>query len=224
MKNTARIAAFAGFMALTSLSRAFADDGAAAATNSTPVVAEEEKDGWSFTAYAYTYLQENDRDYLQPTFTADRGWLHLEARYNYEDYETASFWVGYNLSFGKDIAVTLTPMVGGALGETKGFAPGFRLNAEWWKLTLYSEGEFFFDAGSSNDDFFYNWSELSLDMTHGFRVGLVAQKETSEDVRRGFLAGFKWDQKGLGEVDLTAYLFDLDQDEQMYVFAVGLSF
>jgi len=224
MKNSARILALAGLVVLTFVSRGVADDGAAAATNSTPVVAEEEKDGWSFTAYAYTYFQENDRDYIQPTFTADRGWLHLEARYNYEDYETASFWVGYNWSFGKDIAVTLTPMIGGAIGETKGFAPGFRLNAEWWKLTLYSEGEYFFDADSSDDDFFYNWSELSMDVTHGFRVGLVMQKETDEDVRRGFLAGFKWDQKGLGEVDLTAYLFDLDQDEQMYVFAVGLSF
>jgi len=224
MNNTSRMLALASLVILVAASRGIADDSITAATNSVTALPEVEDNKWSFTAYAYTYLQENDRDYVQPTFTADRGWLHLEARYNYEDYETASFWVGYNLSFGKEISVTLTPMIGGALGETKGFAPGFRLNTEWWKLTLYSEGEYFFDAHSSSDDFFYNWSELSIDVTHGFRAGLVMQKETHEDVRRGFLVGYSWDQKGFGEVDLTAYLFDLDRDEQMYVFAVGVSF
>jgi hypothetical protein len=197
---------------------------AAAATNAAPVLPDEEESAWSFSAYAYTYLQEGDRDYLQPTFTADRGWLHLEARYNYEDYETFSFWVGYNWSFGEAIAVTLTPMVGGALGETKGVAPGFRLNAEWWKLTLYSEGEYFFDADDSDDDFFYNWSELNLDITHGLRAGLVMQKETSEDVRRGFSVGYTWEIERLGDLDLGAYFFDLDKADEMYVFAIGLSF
>ena len=197
---------------------------AAAATNAAPVVTEEEESAWSFSAYAYTYLQEGDRDYVQPIFTADRGWLHLEARYNYEDYETFSFWVGYNWSFGEDIAVTLTPMVGGAVGETKGVAPGFRLNAEWWKLTLYSEGEYFFDADESDDDFFYNWSELNLDLTHGFRAGLVIQKETSEDVRRGFSVGYTWEIEKLGELDLVAYFFDLDKANEMYVLAIGLNF
>jgi hypothetical protein len=218
-----RFVALAGLIFLTFSQRTVADDGAAA-TSPAPAVPEAGDKEWSFSAYAYTYLQEHDRDYIQPTFTADRGWLHLEARYNYEDYETVSLWVGYNWSFGKEIAVTLTPMIGGALGETKGFAPGFRFNAEWWKLTLYSEGEYFLDGDSSADDFFYNWTELSLDVTHGFRAGVVIQAETDATVRRGLLAGFKWEQEGLGELDLTAYLFDLDKDDKMFVFAVGVNF
>jgi len=189
-----------------------------------PTPEEAEEDGWSFALYTSTYLQQSDRDYFQPTITADRGWLHLEGRYNYEDYETASFFVGYNITFGQEISVTLTPMVGGAFGEVEGVAPAYRLSAEWRKLALYSEGEYFFNADNSEDGYFYTWSELNLDVALGFHAGLVMQKETSEDVRRGFSVGYVWEMAKLGELDLTVYFFDLDKGEEMYVFGANFTF
>src|SRR5262245_10553406 len=78
---------------------------------------------WSFSATAYVYVVPGDRDYVQPTFTADRNWLHLEARYNYEDLETGSAWVGYNFAFGERLAVKGTAMLGGVFGKTTGIAP-----------------------------------------------------------------------------------------------------
>src|SRR5262249_1982890 len=73
-----------------------------AATNAPPPLAEEaEKPEWSFSASAYAYFVPDSREYVQPTFTADRDWLHLEARYNYENLETGSAWLGYNFSGGK---------------------------------------------------------------------------------------------------------------------------
>ena len=65
-------------------------------TANTPPDADEE--AWSFSASAYTYAVPDDSNYVQPTFTADRGWLHLEARYNYEALDTGSAWIGYNFS------------------------------------------------------------------------------------------------------------------------------
>ena len=50
---------------------------------------------WSFSSSMYIYQVRDDRNYAQPTLTADRGWLHLEARYNYEDRKTGSLWLGY---------------------------------------------------------------------------------------------------------------------------------
>ena len=195
------------------------------ATQGAPSALEEvDEDGWSFALYTSTYLQQSDRDYFQPTITADRGWLHLEGRYNYEDFETVSFFVGYNITFGQEISVTLTPMVGGAFGEVEGVAPAYRLSAEWRKLALYSEGEYFFNADNSDDGYFYTWSELNLDVAYGFHLGLVMQKETSEDVRRGFSVGYGWEMAKLGEVDLTVYFFDLDKGEEMYVFGANFSF
>src|SRR5262249_44183759 len=81
---------------------------------------------WSFSAVAYTYIVPHSRSYVQPTITADREWLHLEARYNYEDLETGSLWVGYNFSIGDKISLNITPMFGGVFGKTNGIAPGLR--------------------------------------------------------------------------------------------------
>jgi hypothetical protein len=72
-----------------------------AVTNPLP---EADEKAWSFSASAYTYFVPDDRDFVQPTFTADRGWLHLEARYNYEALDTGSAWVGYNFSGGDKLA------------------------------------------------------------------------------------------------------------------------
>ena len=130
---------------------------------------------------------------MQPTFTADRGWLHLEARYNYEALDTGSAWVGYNFSGGEKLAWEFTPMLGGVFGDTTGIAPGYKGSLSWWKLELYSEGEYVFDTGSSSDSFFYNWSELTLAPVEWFRFGLVTQRtrvyKTDRDIQRGAARG-----------------------------------
>ena len=64
---------------------ASADALAQTTTNAPPTPTEEPDDkAWSLAASAYTYFVPDSANYVQPTFTADRGWLHLEARYNYE--------------------------------------------------------------------------------------------------------------------------------------------
>ena len=136
----------------------------------------------------------DSRNYVQPTVTADRQWLHLEARYNYEDLDTGSAWVGYNFSVGEKLSLDFTPMLGGVFGNTTGIAPGYRGTLSWWKLVLYSEGEYVFDTGDRSASFFYNWSELSFSPVEWFRFGLVAQRtrayESDRDIQRGFLVGF----------------------------------
>ena len=171
------------------------DTCSAHATNSAPLAAEADEKAWSFSASVYTYIVPDDRDYVQPTFTADRGWLHLEARYNYEALETGSAWVGYNFSGGEKLAWEFTPMLGGVFGDTTGIAPGYKGSLSWWKLELYSEGEYVFDTGDSSDSFFYNWSELTLAPVDWFRFGLVTQRtrvyQTDRDIQRGLLVGFR---------------------------------
>jgi hypothetical protein len=192
-------------------------------TNTAPVVAEETAGrAWSFSASAYTYIVPDSREYVQPTFTADRDWLHLEARYNYEDLETGSAWVGYNFSGGDKLTFEITPMLGGVFGNTTGIAPGYKGSLNWWKLELFSEGEYVFDTGDSSESFFYTWSELTLAPADWFRFGLVAQRtklyQTDFDIQRGFLVGFSFKR-----VDLTTYVFN-SADKPTFVFAVGVSF
>ncbi|MGH7492218.1 MAG: hypothetical protein ACREOO_07470 [bacterium] len=81
---------------------------------------------WSFYASGYAYFVPDDQDYLAPIFTADRGRLHLEARYNYEDLETGSVFLGWNFSVGDELSLEATPMIAGIFGNTAGIAPGYK--------------------------------------------------------------------------------------------------
>ena len=126
---------------------------------------------WSFSAVAYTYIVPGSRSYVQPTITADREWLHLEARYNYEDLETGSLWVGYNFSIGDKISLNITPMLGGVFGKTNGIAPGLRGSLKWWRLEFVSDYEYVFNTRERTDSFFSLWSELTLSPFDWLRMG-----------------------------------------------------
>lgn len=194
------------------------------ATISDPSAIESETGSkWAFSASVYTYIMPEGDDYAQPTVTADRGWLHLEVRYNYEALKTGSAWLGYNFAGGEELAWEITPMVGGVFGDLNGIAPGYKGSLGWWKLELYSEGEYVFDTGNSSDSFFYNWSELTLAPWERLRFGLVTQRthvyQTDREIQRGLLVGFSF-----RKVDLTTYVFNPDEGKPTWVVAVAMNF
>jgi hypothetical protein len=226
LKNMRRLASIAIGVGLASgdlLAQATTSAPVSAATNTTPALTKEaDEKAWSFSVSAYTYIVPDSREYVQPTVTADRGWLHLEARYNYEALETGSAWVGYNFAGGKKLAWEFTPMLGGVFGDTTGIAPGYKGSLSWWKLELSSEGEYVFDTRDSSGSFFYNWSELTLAPVEWFRFGLVTQRtrayQTDREIQRGLLAGFSFKR-----VDFTTYVFNPD-DKPTVVLAMSVNF
>ena len=178
---------------------------------------------WSVSASVYTYLLPDEGNYAQPTLAADRDALHLEARYNYEALDTASAWAGYNFEGGQAITWAITPMLGGVFGDTTGIAPGYKGSLGWWKLELYSEGEYVFDTGESSDSFFYNWSELSIAPVEWLRAGVVTQRtrayRSDRDIQRGLLVGVTYRQ-----LDVTAYVLNPDESTPTAVIALVLGF
>jgi len=99
-----------------------------------------DENAWSCSVAAFTYILSDDRHYVQPTVTANHGWLHLEARSNYEGLNTGSAWMGVNFRGGKTLEWEFTPLVGGVFGDTAGVAPGFE-GSLGWKLEWSGETE-----------------------------------------------------------------------------------
>ena len=193
-----------------------------AAESATTVQEEEaEQSAWSFSASAYAYLVPDDVDYVQPTIIADHQWLHLEARYNYEDHDTVSLWGGYNFSCGEKVIFDATPMLGVVSGDTRGFAPGYSLGLAWRWLELYSEGEYLFSTQDEAESFFYSWSTLTLSPVDWLQLGLVGQRtrvyESDLEIQRGFLVGVS-----VHNVTMTAHMFNPDLDEPTYVIALAV--
>ena len=188
-----------------------------------PTSEEGKESAWSYSFSVLTYLEQHAKDYANPNFTADRDWLHLEARYNYEDLKTGSVWFGYNFNTGEKLKFVVTPMLGGVFGGITGIAPGYTITVHYRSIELSTQAEYFFDAGTSAGDFFYSWSELSAAPADWFRVGIVVERTqasgSNSDVRRGPLVGFKYK-----DIDLTTYWLAPGSDEAAFVFSVTMNF
>jgi hypothetical protein len=183
--------------------------------------AEERETSYSISIA--TYLSQHGRDYANPTFTLDRGVFHFESRYNYESIKTASVWIGYNFAFGDKLAIEAIPMVGGVFGDITGVAPGYTISASWKSIEFYTQGEYFFDGGTSANNFFYTWTELSYTIAEHFRIGLLLDRTKALgedlDVRRGPLIGFNYKN-----VDFSTYWLSPGTKDGTIIFAVAMEF
>jgi hypothetical protein len=181
------------------------------------------QDAWEFHLSGALYALPAESDFVQPTFRADRGTLHLEARYDYEDRNSASFFAGANFEWGEKVTFSLTPMLGGLVGDTDGIVPGFEADFAVGKLEAYGEAEYVFDLNDSSSHFFYMWSELSLRPIHWLRAGLVTQRtrvyQTERDIQRGLLVGVSFKR-----LEAAVYFFNPGSDDHFAVVSLGVSF
>jgi hypothetical protein len=168
------------------------------------------------------YIIPNGTDYASPVFSADRSWLHLEARYNDENLRTGSLCLGYNFAAGKKLALNVTPMIGGVFGRTTGIAPGCEASLSYEKVQLSVSNEYVFDTTHKSGNFYYTWPQLTYSATNWLRVGLMAERtrafQTSLDVQRGFLVGIsrtKWES--------IVYIFNAGFTDPTVVLELGLN-
>ena len=165
----------------------------------------------------------NQDGYGSPAFAADHKWLHLEARYNYENLRTASLWTGYNFSFGQTLTLAVTPMIGGVFGRTTGIAVGCHAALTYKKVELSVSNEFVADTGDRASSFYYAWPQLTYSPLDWLHAGLAAQRtkayQTTLDIQRGFFVGFS-----RKKIDFTTSIFNAGWTRPTVVLEFGFSF
>lgn len=170
---------------------------------------------WAFDASANIYFT-SDKNFINPVVTADKGKLHLEARYNYEEFNTASLWGGYNFSTGKKWVLQATPMLGMVFGKVNGIAPGIELSLSHKWLEFYTEGEWFGSFENKEENFTYSWSDLYFYPKDWLWLGLSGQRlrtfESSLEMQKGLLAGGRFKK-----FYLTSYFYDPFSDGNFYL-------
>ncbi len=188
----------------------------AASSNPTP-------NPWSFSLTTSGYIVPGNQSYVSPDFSADRGWLHLEARYNNEAIHTGSLWAGYNFSAGKKLVLDLTPIFGVVFGNLNGVAPGYLTSLTYKRTQISSSGEYVFDTQNRHGDFFYNWNQITYSPLTWLQIGLVSQRtrvyHTSLDMQRGVLVGFTYKR-----MNFTTNVFNFGWTTPTEVLSLGLNF
>lgn len=182
---------------------------AAAQAPATPASSQPPANNWEYSFTFDAFFVPDDVNYGNPVFSADHKWLHLEARYNYENLHTGSLWAGYNFTWGKSVVLDVTPMLGAVFGRTNGIAPGCEASLSYKKFALSISNEFVITPPDSSNSFYYTWPQVTYSPMSWLKVGGVAQRtkayHTAFDVQRGFLVAFNhknW--------EATTYIFNPD--------------
>jgi hypothetical protein len=204
----------------------------AAALACTAVGAEEasgrraappDKPSWEFALTAYPTDVRGGDNYTSGIGVADRGPLHLEARYNYESVGARSAFVGWTFSGGDTITWEVTPLLGGAWGSVHAFVPAVEASVAWRQFDFYIEGEYVRDNHQHTDSYYYAWSELGFRPAEWLRFGLVAQRTRAyggeRDVQRGPFAQLTWRRVTLG-----GFWFNPGSKDQVFVASLGVAF
>jgi hypothetical protein len=184
--------------------------------------AQSDSSKWNFSTDLNFYFIPDDF-FVLPVFRADKNKLHLEARYNYEDRETFSGWIGYNFMGGENWEYTITPMAGGVTGNLDGLAAGLEITLTYKNFELYTESENFFDLGSSENNYFYNWTDLTYSPLDWLWVGISGQRtrlyQTELDIQRGLILG-----AGFKNIEFTTYTFNLGTDDPFLLVTLSAIF
>jgi hypothetical protein len=156
--------------------------------------------------------------------SADRGPLHLEARWNYEAIGAGTAFVGTNWRRDGEVALTLVPMLGVAFGNLRGVVPALEASIAWRWLDAYVEVEYVRDVEDRSRSFAYAWSELGVSPGGGWRLGAVAQRsrryESSREIQRGLFA-----QLEVGSATLGLFVFEpTDPSRRSTLLMVGVGF
>jgi hypothetical protein len=176
---------------------------------------------WEFALTAYpTVVQDADNNYTSAIATANRGALHLEARYSYEAVGARSAFVGWNFSGGESLTWEITPLLGGVWGPLQAVVPGVELSLAYGRFDFYLEGEYVDDG---DEPYTYAWSELGFAAQDWLRIGLAVQRTRifgeERDIQRGPFAQVSWDRFTLG-----GYWFNPGADDQIFIGSVGVAF
>jgi hypothetical protein len=177
---------------------------------------------WELGADLNFYFFSDDF-FVLPAIRADKNKLHLEARYNYEDLNTFSGWVGYNFMGGKNLEFVITPMLGGVVGNSNGIAPGLEVTLNYKGFEFYSESEYLFETESNANNFYYNWADLTYSPTDWLWFGLSGQRtrlyQTDLEIQRGIILG-----GGYKNWELTGYVYNIGFDDPFVLFTLSASF
>jgi hypothetical protein len=130
---------------------------------------------WAYSITVDAYFSPNQAGYATPIVTADRSWLHLEGRYNYEDLDTGSLWAGYNFAAGKKLMLDVTPMIGGVFGRTSGIAPGCEASLSYKKIALSVSNEYVYNPARKSENFYYSWLQLTYSPARWLNFGALTQ-------------------------------------------------
>lgn len=172
----------------------------------------------------YHYMGKGQPYVFMPIayFKTARNW-YAEARYNYEDIETFSLYLGKSFTGDNNLSYTFTPLIGAAIGRFRGVSTGLNVDLEYGKFFFSAQSQYSMatDKGKGNEDFFYSWSEAGYQPLDWFYAGATFQQTFTayeKLLEPGVFFGFSF-----GRYSIPVYAFDLLNNQRYFIIGITVS-
>jgi hypothetical protein len=170
----------------------------------------------------YTYIQQQEP--LTPVplvyFQTSKSW-YAELRYNYEELQTFSIYLGKNFSGGENFSYSFTPIAGRIMGDMNGYSIGLNTDLEYKKLFFSSQSQYSASVNDRHQNFFFAWSELGYKPLKWFYAGVALQNthvhKTNAKCEPGLLVGLEFDR-------LSVPVYALSPASENRYFIIGINF
>ena len=147
--------------------------------------------------------------------------VYTELRYNYEDLNTVSGYIGKTLEINGNSNFSVSPMAGLVVGNYTGGSLAMNTDFEYKKIYFSSQAQYTINKDDETNNFFYNWSELAYYTLPWLYTGVTLQQtwlpETKMKTVPGILAGFKKNRWSV-----PVYLFNPAGKERYFIIGVNI--
>jgi hypothetical protein len=166
------------------------------------------------------YIYRDAQSFLVPLvyFKSHNNW-YASFRYNYEESQTFSFQFGKTFSKEGPVSYSVTPLAGLLAGKFQGLSIGTLAEMETGKFSFYTEPEYCIRLNNPSENFFYNWTELSVQPSKIFYTGFALQtieyKQEPLYLEPGIMLGIT-----IKNFEVPLYLFKTSASSNYFV--IGL--
>ena len=146
--------------------------------------------------------------------------MYTEMRYNYEALQTASVYAGKSFTEKGKLEYTITPMLGLVFGNFNGGSVALNIEATHKKTFASMQTQYTMSTIASENNFFFNWTELGYQPLKWFYAGASTQQtiQRAGNVQSeyGVLAGFI-----IRKITIPVYAFSPFSKNQNFIIGVN---
>lgn len=147
--------------------------------------------------------------------------MYTEMRYNYEELNTASLYVGKKFNAKGTLESSFTPAAGIVAGRYTGASVALNTELSYKNIFFNSQAQYTVSADRTADNFYYNWSDLYYMSLPWLFTGITMQQtglcNNAMKTQTGLLMGVT-----KGKWTVPVYMFNVLNDQKYFIVGINV--
>ncbi|MGV3510041.1 MAG: hypothetical protein ACO1N7_12190 [Sphingobacteriaceae bacterium] len=153
------------------------------------------------------------------SFQGGKG-FYAESRYNYEELNTLSLYMGRTFSKESKLSYSISPIAGVVIGQFNGGSVGANISLGYKNFYLYSQPQYTFAVENSANNYIYSWTDITYSPLNWLSLGISLQ-HTKPNQSEGFLENGFVLEAAYKRFTFPVYVFNPQSKDRSIVFGAN---